>query len=193
MHPDTDKWDLRYRHATQDVAAAEVLRAAAHLLPQSGDALDLACGLGGNALMLAQQGLQTEAWDISAVAIERLQAAASERGLSNLRARVRDVEQQPPAEDSFDVIVVSFFLDRDLCPALAKALRKNGLIFYQTFSQTRVSNNGPANTAFRLADNELLNLFAPLKVLHYRDEGRTGDIRQGFRDQAMLVAQKRES
>jgi 2-polyprenyl-3-methyl-5-hydroxy-6-metoxy-1,4-benzoquinol methylase len=32
-------------------------------------ALDLACGLGANALVLAKQGLTTEAWDISAIFI----------------------------------------------------------------------------------------------------------------------------
>jgi hypothetical protein len=53
-----------------------------HLLPDHGVALDLAAGLGGNALLLAWYGLATHAWDISPVAMERLRGFAAERGLS---------------------------------------------------------------------------------------------------------------
>jgi len=40
--------------------------------------LDLACGLGANALRLAELGLKTEAWDLSPVAVERLNAEAAD-------------------------------------------------------------------------------------------------------------------
>ncbi|HEB99563.1 MAG TPA: SAM-dependent methyltransferase, partial [Thiotrichales bacterium] len=65
------KWDARYRESATAVAT-EVLVENRHLLPAVGEALDLACGLGGNALLLARHGLRTTAWDLSPVAIERL-------------------------------------------------------------------------------------------------------------------------
>lgn len=61
-----------------------------HLLPALGRALALACGLGGNALLLAAHGLETHAWDISDVAVARLQERARQQGLS-LHAEVRDI------------------------------------------------------------------------------------------------------
>ncbi|MFE6743237.1 class I SAM-dependent methyltransferase [Streptomyces tubercidicus] len=48
-----------------------------------GDALDLGCGDGGDALWLARQGWQVTAVDISAVAVERLAALARSHGLDD--------------------------------------------------------------------------------------------------------------
>ena len=103
---------------------------------------------------------------------------------------MRDVVQQLPAPHSFYVILVSFFLERELVPALIAALRPGGLLFYQTFSRVAVSDCGPSNPAYRLDDNELLQLFRPLRVRFYREEARLGDVTRGYRDVAMLVAEK---
>ncbi len=70
------------------------------------------------------------------------------------------------------------------------ALRPNGLLFYQTYTRTRVDQSGPRNDAYRLADNELLKLFSPLQLLVYREEGADGDPSRGFRNQAMLVGKR---
>ncbi len=172
-----------------DGTPSRVLEENAHLLPKSGRALDLACGLGGNALLLAKRGLNTSAWDISGVVIAKLQVYAEELDL-RLTAQVRDVESWPPAGNSFDVIVVSRFLERSLVPCLIQALRPNGLIFYQTFTQDAVHNTGPLSPLYRLKPNELLVMFKPLRILVYHEEGTVGDIRQGFRDEAMLIGLK---
>lgn len=184
------KWDSRHGVAEKRPSVARVLQENRHLLPDSGTALDLASGLGGNALALAEQGLDVTAWDLSPVAIRRLQGFAAEAGLANLKAEVRDLEQQPPAADSFDVIVVSYYLERSLVPTLIQALKPGGLIFYQTFTAIAVGEEGPSNPAFRLGDNELLDLFRPLKLRVYREENRLGDLQRGARDIAMLVAER---
>ena len=184
------KWDLRHGDPDKLPTPAEVLLENRHLLPQRGRALDLACGLGGNALLLAEQGLAVSAWDISPVAIERLQAFADDRGLRNLRAEVRDIERQPFDAESFDVIVVSYYLERGLAPAIMQALRPGGLLFYETFTRIATGDKGPSNPAFRLGDNELLALFSGLTLRVYREEALLGDPAQGSRDIAMLVAQK---
>jgi len=64
------------------------------------------------------------------------------------------------------------------------------LLFYQTYTQTAVSGAGPSNPRFRLDDNELLTLFRPLKIRVYREELAVGDTTRGWRDKAMLVAQR---
>ena len=185
-----EKWNERYRAATADRQAAWVLKENLHLLPEGGHALDLACGTGGNAILLARQGLQVVAWDSADVAIARLQAIAHERRLP-IRAEVRDVEADPPVLETFDVIVVSYFLARDVVPALIQALSPAGLIYYQTFIRQRVSDRGPQREGFRLAEQELLHLFSGLEVLFYREEGLVGDVQRGFRDEAMLIGRKR--
>ena len=184
------KWDRRWRDARPDrLQPARVLQENAHLLPATGEALELACGLGANAQFLARHGLSVSAWDISAVAVAGLATLAKAEGLP-LQAVVRDVVAEPPLPDSFDVIVVSHYLERGLAPALIRALRPGGLLFYQTFTVAKVSDYGPHNPAFRLQPNELLQLFADLQLLVYREEGVIGDTGQGFRDEAMLVATK---
>ncbi len=182
------KWEARYRAADPAGARpARVLEEFAYLLPTHGRALDLACGLGGNALLLAAHGLHTCAWDRSATAIAKLAARAQAQGLP-LTAEVRDVLAAPPPAAGFDVVVVSRFLERSLFPALAGALRPGGLLFYQTFARERVAAQGPARAEYRLHPNELLRAFATLRVLVYREEGRVGDLTRGLRDEAMLVA-----
>ena len=97
---------------------------------------------------------------------------------------------RPPQPDAFDVIVVSRFLERDLAPAIHAALRPQGILYYQTFTRSHVDDSGPSSPEYRLADNELLHLFASMRVLCYREEGRVGDLSRGFRNEAMLVAQR---
>ncbi|MBL3599907.1 MAG: class I SAM-dependent methyltransferase [gamma proteobacterium endosymbiont of Lamellibrachia anaximandri] len=182
-------WDQRHADPDKQPSAAEVLLQNLHLLPQTGNALDLACGLGGNALELARFGMDVSAWDLSSVAVERLQHLADSEGLV-LNAEQKDVEQDPLTENAFDVIVVSYFLDRGLMPALIAALKPGGLIFYQTFTRIAVSDTGPSNPAYRLGDNELIALLSPLSIRFYREENRLGDLSKGLRDVAMIVAQK---
>ena len=192
---DTDdqklKWNLRYASAEDQVSPqpAVVLKKNRHLLPNAGVALDLACGLGGNALLLARHGLQTHAWDISNVAIENLKNLAVSQGLS-VHAQVRDVVRHPPSPTSFDVIVVSRFLHRPLIPDIIQALKLSGLVYYQTFIQDKPPGIGPNNPGYLLSDNELLQMFLGLRILFYREEGQVGEVSKGFRHEAMLIAQK---
>ena len=185
-----EKWNERYRAVTGERQASLVLKENLHLLPDNGRALDLACGLGANSILLAQQGLKVDAWDIADVPIAALHDVAIKRQLS-IQAEVRDVEAYPPEPDTFDVIVVSYFLCRDISPALIQALKPGGLIYYQTFTQSRISDRGPQRAEFRLADQELLHLFSRLQVLLYREEGCVGDVQKGFRDEAMLIGRKK--
>ncbi|PUD99067.1 MAG: hypothetical protein C3L24_11545, partial [Candidatus Sedimenticola endophacoides] len=64
------RWDRRHGEAQGPGQVAEVLRQNLHLLPPWGRALDLACGRGANALLMARQGLRVSAWDLSPVAQE---------------------------------------------------------------------------------------------------------------------------
>jgi len=181
------KWDQRYQQTGAPPCALEVLVDNLHLLPVEGRALDLACGLGGSGLLLAERGLNTWAWDVSPVAIDALKTRVGDLPLV---AEVRDVVEQPPSPGGYDVICVGHFLDREICPEISAALRPGGLLFYQTFTRERVDQTGPGTEHYRLGANELLELFPGLLVRFYREEGRLGDPARGFRNRAQLVAQK---
>lgn len=190
MHPDKAKWDRIYSERKPiDPKPAEVLLQNRHLLPKQGVALDLACGLGANSLLLAEQGLDVHAWDISSVAIERLTSLAQQRRC-RITTQVVDVKSQPPQPNSVDVLVVTHFLVREMAADLMASLKPGGVLFYQTYCRDKVSAQGPGNPDYLLQDNELLQLFAGLKVRVYREESLLGDQHQGWRNQAMLVAEK---
>lgn len=160
------KWNARYAYSGEPPPApAQVLSAGTRWLPEpmasgAGFALDLACGRAGNGHWLAQRGFEVSAWDISENAINAI--LARQPGLIQ-DAAVRDVILNPPEPDSFDLIVVCRFLDRNLCTAISNALRPGGTLFYQTFT------HGLANPDFLLGPNELLGLFDGLDMLEYHE------------------------
>ncbi|MEX0951614.1 MAG: methyltransferase domain-containing protein [Gammaproteobacteria bacterium] len=188
-HRGSDGWDTRHQQYDAKPTAASVLAENTHLLPAQGRALDLACGRGGNALLLAQQGLTTEAWDFSKVALEKLTVYAQSQKLE-IKTCCRDVVMDPPAPNEFDIIVVSNFLERQLLPALTAALRPDGLLFYETFTAEKTDSRGPNNSDYLLRPNELLTLCQPLRLIYYREDGRTGKLDQGCRNKARYIGRK---
>ncbi|BCG65529.1 MAG: tellurite methyltransferase [Methyloprofundus sp.] len=187
--PLLEKWNRIYQSETIISVVAEVLVDNLYLLPTSGLALDLASGLGANALLLAQQGMTTQAWDISDIAMHKLQQQAETHALS-IETCVHEISENSFTPDSFDVIVVSRFLDRSISNAIMESLKPKGLLFYQTYTQHKTSTQGPKNPRFLLAENELLDLFSALKVVYYRENASLGALQYGLRNEAQFIGQK---
>jgi cyclopropane fatty-acyl-phospholipid synthase-like methyltransferase len=183
-------WDVKYADATEPGRPAEVLAENLHLLPGSGRALDVACGLGANALQLARCNLDVDAWDSSAVAIRKLRSFATDQGLV-VKTTTSDISALLTVGYRWDVIVIAHFLDRSFCARVPEILNSGGLVFYQTFTRTKVDNNGPVNPDFLLGENELLTLFPTFTIRYFRDEGLLGNTLKGKRGKSFLVAQKR--
>jgi len=182
------KWDDIYRQREDLIPdPADMLLQYAHLLPAKGKALDLACGLGGNAFFMAEHGLHVDAWDISAVAVDRIN---NHPQTNQIHASVVDINSTSLPTEHYDVIAVSRFLNRDIAPQLAAALKPNGLLFYQTFTLKKAHEGGPKNPLFLLKKGELLSLFPSLSPVIYHEESAIGDLKKGIRNEAILVAQK---
>ena len=108
------KWDQAYTACAEvEPEPATVLKENAHLLPPAGAALDVACGLGGNALFLARKGLRVNAWDISPVALAKLAALSGPLGLK-VQTQAQDIATVAFPHAAFEVVTVSPFLDRSL-------------------------------------------------------------------------------
>lgn len=130
----------------------------APLIVPGGRVLDLACGGGRHALLLARQGFQVEAVDRDAAALAAL-AAREPRILT----RVADIEGGPwPYYGCvFDGIVVSNYLYRPLMPQIMNALDVNGVLLYETFMVGNEHFGKPSNPAFLLRQGELLDVLRP--------------------------------
>lgn len=165
------KWNEKYATAELSTPAqpAWVVKHHAHLLPLRGTALDLACGLGGNARFLARCGLQTQAWDISTTALQLLEKWAR---VQNCSIKTQQVDLTPTTLENaqFDVIVVSRFLDRTLLPGLVQALKPNGRLFYQTFLAP-VQANAPQNAEFYIRSGEFQSYWESDLVCDVYGEG----------------------
>jgi 2-polyprenyl-3-methyl-5-hydroxy-6-metoxy-1,4-benzoquinol methylase len=145
-----------------------------HLLPEAGNALDVASGRGRNAIWLAGRGLDTVAIDRDVEAVAFVQRQA-ERLRLPLRASFADLEAGTTtiAAASYDVIVVVHYLHRPLFPQLTGALRPRGLLVYETFTRAQAARGRPTNPDFLLEAGELRELVQPLDVLVER-EGEFG-------------------
>lgn len=186
-----EEWDERYR------AGEQVFRDPAPLVVQftrdlrPGEALDLACGPGRNALYLAERGWRVTAVDGSRVAIEILLARARERKLA-LETQVADLdsgEWGTPNDlfkgDSFDLVLSCYFLNRKLIPVMQSALRPGGVSILIAHVADADQLRGTATRAF---PGELRELFHDWRILHYREGAPEESCHR--RAVAELVAQK---
>ncbi|MBT6244318.1 MAG: class I SAM-dependent methyltransferase [Gammaproteobacteria bacterium] len=189
---DQEKWNRIYSQKKTPGPSNPLLQKYAFLFPEQATTLDLACGLGGNSLYLAQLGCEVTAWDISSVALEKLTAAANKLNL-NIKTDCLDVRAASFEGKHFDLIIVNYYLDRNLAQALVRALNPSGILFYQTFVQKTADTNkqtGPKNPAYLLKQNELLKLFTDLSPRVFLDLQSTGDTGQGLRNESLLIAEK---
>jgi SAM-dependent methyltransferase len=156
----------------------------ADLLPQSGRALDVACGRGRHALLLAAAGFEVTAVDRDAETLRWLDAQARGLGLS-VETVVHDLEPPdaepllPRPEAGYALVVVFRYLHRPLFPALRRALAPLGCLVYETFTREQARHGHPKNPAYLLERGELFSLLAPLEIVRRREGERSGAFLAG--------------
>ena len=186
---DRQRWDAKYaagKYAERKHPSA-LLDAWIDRLPR-GRALDVACGLGRNAIHLAAHGYAVDAMDISVVAVSGDRERAGAAGVE-VNWIETDLERPDIACGAYDVIVVARFLERPLIPRLIDALRPGGHVVYDHHCITPADVGGPTSHRFRARPNELLDRFRALRVLFY-EEGITTDPDGSRMALARLVACK---
>lgn len=146
------------------------------LLPRRGTALDVACGRGRHALLLAGAGWRVRAVDRDPARIATLGGMAKRLGLP-VEAEVLDLDTGEAllGTEAYGLMVVVHYLHRPLFPALVRALEPGGLLLYETFTTAQAARGKPTNPDFLLEPGELRRLVAPLEVLREREgefEGR---------------------
>ena len=140
----------------------------ADLLPQGqGRVLDLACGRGRHAFLMASAGFDVRAVDADPTAVAFVTEMAAKLKLQ-VDAEVVDLETDPPPDlgcDRYDIVLAFNYLHRPLMPAIRACLAPGGLLFYETFTRRQAERGRPTNPAFLLEDGELKTLVAPLSVI----------------------------
>jgi rhodanese-related sulfurtransferase len=151
------------------------------LLPRGGSALDVACGRGRHALLLASAGFRVRAIDAELAHVDRLRTIAARLHLE-VDAAVVNLEHGDPAlgERAFDVVLVFNYLHRPLVPAIVGAVKPGGLLFYQTFTVDQAARGRPTSPEHLLAHGELPRLAAPLTILREHEGEVSGRMVAGI-------------
>jgi SAM-dependent methyltransferase len=194
------EWDAKYRASVEEPPAepAGFVRELLPLLPL-GPALDLACGTGRHALLLAARHQPVIAVDSSAVALEILERRARashsavrrvERAaqLANRRHGIQlwhaDLEEVSLPSQAFSLILWVNYLQRSLFPQIERALVPGGVLLFETYTKAQLDfPGGPRNPNYLLELGELRTAFPALRGLFYRE------LRAG-KGIASLIAQK---
>jgi tellurite methyltransferase len=187
MPHNKSEWDAKHRLAAEDPPSepTSIVRELLPLLP-SGPALDIACGTGRHALFLAARGQHVTAVDYSSVALGLLEVRARSQNVAlkrrdSLHAAGRhlhgglelvhtNLEEAQLPERCYDLILCVQYLQRTLFPQMVRALRPEGVLLMETFTQAQMEfSGGPRNPAYLLETGELRETFPELCVLFYRE------------------------
>lgn len=127
--------------------------------------LDLACGAGRHARLLASLGHRVLAVDRDAPALALLS------GVPGVETRCLDLEASawPLAGEVCDGAVVTRYLHRPGLPGLLATVRPGGVLIYETYAAGHERYGRPANPDFLLRRGELLEWLGGWTVVAYED------------------------
>ena len=131
-----------------------------------GRALVLACGPGRNALRSAEVGHETDAIDISEVAIQFAREEAAQRDLA-VNWRVADIDGIVLPQAHYNLITVIYYTNRALWPRLLSALKPGGALVVAHHLQTSIPVAGPESSDVRYRPQELLEALSDFRILPY--------------------------
>ena len=172
-------WNQRYKkgeHAND--GPHPLVTSVAAKLP-AGRALDAACGTGRHALWLAAHGWQVTAVDSSSAGIEILQERAREQRV-RIDPVIADLERHEftIGRESYDLIVVCNYLQRDLLPLIKVGTRIGGTVIATIAMVDEDPDIKPMNPAYLLNPGELASQFEGWELIHNFEGKPAGDPRR---------------
>jgi tellurite methyltransferase len=133
-----------------------------------GQALDIASGKSQNAVFLSSQGYKVTAVDKSPSAAILANQYSLEKE-SAIKTVTEDILTFKIKENSFDLIADFYFLEREIIPKIKIGLKKNGLVFFETYTIGQQNIDGPHNPDFLLNTNELISFFTDFFIIFYHE------------------------
>src|SRR5437016_9163951 len=183
-------WDRRYREGehARDEPHPLITGLAAKLAP--GSALDVACGPGRHAIWLAERGWQVTAVDSSRAAIEILEQRVREKWLI-VNAVLADLERHEFViePESYELIDVCNYLQRDLFPSIRAGTRLGGIVIAIIAMVDLDPNIRSMNPAYLLNPGELRAQFQGWELIHDFEGKPAGDPAR--RATAEVIARRR--
>lgn len=142
-----------------------------HLLPK-GRALDLAMGEGRNGVYMATQGFDVLGLDISPVGLNKAHQLAEHHKVK-IETRVVDLENYQLEKNAYDVIICTYYMQRDLFDQMKESLKPGGMALVETYNIDYL-RYARFSRKYLLENNELLKIFKDFKIIRYQayDDGK---------------------
>ncbi|MDH3448971.1 MAG: methyltransferase domain-containing protein [Gammaproteobacteria bacterium] len=165
---DRTKWNQRY--AEDCYRKNNPVTLLQEWLPKipAGRALDVACGAGRNAILLAQNGFRVDAIDISAEGLSKARQAAQQLGL-DVNWIEHDLDLPFRFDRDYALIVVMWFVDVDLVTRLCDCLAPGGYLVCEEHLVTDEEVIGPTSRDYRVAPGQLRAAVPGLEILLYEE------------------------
>ena len=183
-------WDQRYQQGQHinDRPHPLITSFASRLAP--GRALNVASGTGRHAIWLAEHGWKVTAVDYSRIAIEILRQRCRDRGLA-VESVTADLERHEFGikPESYDLIIVCNYLQRDLFATLKSGTRIGGTVIAVIALVDNDPNIRPMNPAYLLNPGELQAEFQGWEIVHSFEGKSAADPHR--RRTAEIVARRR--
>ena len=141
-----------------------------------GRSLDVGMGQGRNTIYLAQQGWDSAGFDPAERAVAAAREQATKLGVK-ITTQVARAEDFDWGDARWDLIVLSYVGAREYAAKVFRALRPGGMVVVEGFHR-EATKTRPIGGGVVFDTNELLQLFAPLRVVRYEDTDAVGDFGQ---------------
>jgi tellurite methyltransferase len=182
---DKDRWNNKYETEIYLFGEKPIpfLADNVHLLPK-GKVLDIAMGEGRNGVYLATQGFEVLGLDISEKGLEKAHNLAKKNKVT-IETKVVDLESFTLEPNSYDVILCTYYMQKDLFKQFQSALKPGGMIVVETYNVDYLKYV-QFSRKWALDTNEMLDIFKGLRVIRYQDYD---DGKEAY---SSIIAQKPE-
>ncbi len=131
---DRNRWNIRYREGVVHFAKVDSgIISVLSQLHTPGVAVDVACGSGRHAVWLARRGWQVDALDVSDAALEQLHNVIERENIPGIEPLQVDLDQWHPEENYYDLALMAYFWDEQVCARAQRALKPGGHMVLRTF------------------------------------------------------------
>jgi SAM-dependent methyltransferase len=155
---------------------------------RAGTALDVGMGQGRNAIYLAQQGWTVTGFDPADRAVALAQETAKKAGVA-ITAVTQGDDEFEWGENRWDLIVLSYVAVRENVARVIRALRPGGIVVIEGAHRDATKGRSIGG-AVVFDTNELLRLFAELRVRTYEDVSAQADFGNEVAPLVRLCAEK---
>ena len=117
-------------------------------------------------MYLATQGFKVVGLDISEKGLAKAHQLAKQNGVA-IETRVADLENHQLEKNAYDVILLMYYMQRDLWPQINAALKPGGMAIIETYNVDHLKHQ-KFNPKWLLKRNELLEAFKDMKIIRYQ-------------------------